>query len=379
MKYRLLIILLTSLPFLLSGQERSYMINEIKLGEAVTSVSVSPDGRLVLYGLNNGSLGVLNDSSGARELELKEVFPKAVNAIMFSPKMDFIFAAGGNVIKLFRPDGYQVAQWKAHPTTIWNAVLSSDGKYALSSEFNKTFRLWDVYNGEVIENMRAHDDVTLAVAFSPDTRLLASGSADRTIKIWDRDSLAVLRTLNGHGLEIYDLKFSPDGSTLASASKDKSIRIWDVQTGSLLHLLKGHTNYVLEVAFTPDGRYLLSASTDQTIRLWDVAGGDEIYSFIANDAAITDLAVMPGGNSFYSASMDEYIRKWALDPEIFVLRYFGDDYRNELSSNHLFDERRKGESKSDFEARMRTAEKKRVEIVGRYYAKYLERFVEPAQ
>ncbi|MFZ5940306.1 MAG: WD40 repeat domain-containing protein [Bacteroidota bacterium] len=365
------------LPFLmltLPSQDEPYLERELKMNAPLTSVAVSPDGSLVLFGMNEGSFGMISDSTGAIVFLNKEAFTKAVNALSFSPRMDFILAAGANQIKLYRPDGNQVAQWKPHATTIWTASLSPDGKYAVSAEFNKTFRLWDVYSGEVIENMRGHDDVTLAVTFSPDTRLIASGSVDKTIRIWDRDSLKVMRVFNGHALEIYDLKFSPDGRTLASASKDKTIRLWDVETGNLLHILKGHTDYVMEVAFTPDGRYLLSASADQTVRLWDVAQGEEIYSYIGHDAAVMDLSVLPDGKAFYTASMDACLRKWDIDPEIFVLRYFGEEYSATLAENHLFDERRKGESKGDYESRMESAARKKAGIVSEFYARYLERF-----
>jgi len=371
---RIAILILCLLSASLYAQESSFLLKEIKMDAPATAVAVSPDGKQVLFGLNDGTFGILSDSTGEELLLLEENFPKAVNAICYSPKMDYIFVAGGNVIRLFRPDGYQVAQWKQHATTIWTAVLSKDARYAVSAEFNKTFRLWDVYNGEVIENLRGHDDVTLAVAISPDNKYIASGSADKTIKIWDRETLQVINTMNGHSLEIYDLKFSPDGKILASASKDKSIRLWDVATGKLLHLLKGHTNYVMEVAFTPDGRYLLSASADQTIRLWDVESGDEIYSFIEGEGAVLDLALMPDGSAFYSASMDNHLRKWAIDHEIFVLKYFGEPYNEEIAGNHLFDERRKGESKSEYESRMERAEKKRQEIVEKYYTEYMKRF-----
>ena len=116
----------------------------------------------------------------------------------------------------------------------------------------------------------------------------------------------------------------------------------------------------MEIAFSPDGKYLLSASADQTIRLWDVQSGDEIYSFINSEAAVLDISFMPDGLAFYSASMDNYIRKWSLDHEIFVLRYFGEPYNEEISGNHLFDERRKGESKGDYSTRMDRAEQKRI-------------------
>ena len=83
---------------------------------------------------------------------------------------------------------------------------------------------------------------------------------------------------------------------------------------------------------------------------------------------------MADGHSFYSSSMDNTLKHWDLNPEIFVLKYFGQAYREEIEGNHLFDDKRKGESRKDYQARLERANKKRAEIVQAYYQQYLERF-----
>lgn len=358
------------------GQSRDYVLIREKFDHPVTTINISPDGTKLLTGFEDGSFSILDAETLEVLTHVEGAHSKAIYALEYDPKMKFILSAGHHSIKIWTPEGEHFANWKSHTTTIWNVDISSDGKYAVSSEFNKTFRLWDVYSGEILELMRSHEDVTMAVTISPDSRYVASGSNDLTVKIWDIESRKPIKTLQGATQDIYDVKFSPDGKLIAVASKDQNVRIYDLEEEKMIHLLKGHSDFVMEIEFSPDGRYLISASADQLVSLWEVSTGVKIYSYIENEAALLDIAYHPDGNSIYGTSIDNYVTRWAVDPEIFVLKYYYDPYMEEIFSNHLFDERRKKESKKDYLSRMVRADKKRAEIVNQYYQQYLERFVE---
>jgi hypothetical protein len=128
---------------------------------------------------------------------------------------------------------------------------------------------------------------------------------------------------------------------------------------------------VMEVEFSPDGRYLISASADQSIILWDAITGDKIHSYLDNEEAVMDLVYHPNGRSFYSISYAGDLTRWRVDPEIFVRRYYPQDYQEELDTDPIFEARRKGESRSEFEDRMKKASQKKEELVARYYKLYL--------
>ena len=139
----------------------------------------------------------------------------------------------------------------------------------------------------------------------------------------------------------------------------------------LATLLKGHRDMVMEVAFSPNGHYLLTGSADHSLMLWDVETGERIHHFLDNDEAVLDVVFHPDGNSFYSISLAGDATRWALDPEIFVLRYFETAYLEELSADPLFEPKRKGEAKKVFQLRLTEAKKRKAEITDRYYQQYL--------
>ena len=247
-KYHMLIVLSLMLGTISTAwaQEDSYILKRQLFKIPLTSINISPDGLFLLSGFEDGSYRLLDPDSFETKLEVLGAHYKAVNAMDMSPKMDFILTAGHNSIKLWDRSGKHLFDWNAHATTIWNAEISSDGLWAVSSAMNKTFLLWDVYNNVLVERMRGHEDVCLAVCISPDNRLIASGGYDLTVRIWDLETRQVISQLHGPTQNIYDVEFSPDGSLLAASSKDKSARVYDLKEEKLLHLLKGHRAMVLE-------------------------------------------------------------------------------------------------------------------------------------
>lgn len=364
-------ILLETLLTGLSGQPETYILKREIYKPNLSSINLSPDGSYLLAGFHDGSFRLMDPETFEVKLMVPDAHFKAVNAMDMPPKMDFVLTAGHNTIKLWDLSGHLVANWNAHATTIWNVDISNNGKYAVSSAFNKTFILWDVYNSVVLEQMRGHEDVTMSVCISPDNRWIASGSNDLTIKIWDIDSRTEVKTLHGPTQDVYDVSFSPDSRLIAVASKDRSVRVYDLEEGKLIHNLKGHRDMVMEVEFSPDGRYLVSGSADHSLMLWDVVTGERIHAYLDNEEALLDLVFHPDGNSFYSISFAGDLTRWAVHPEIFVLRYFEKPYMDELSSDPLFDAKGKNESKKEYLARSEEAMRKKSEIIQRYYELYL--------
>lgn len=349
---------------------QEYVVASRKYKDPVVSVNVSPDGKWLLTGLENGTLDILTLPDLEEKLLLEEATGNAIFDIEMSPSMDVIFVASGNRITLFDTLGVYINNFPVHKNTMWSMDISPDGKWMVSTEVNKTFQLTDIYEGEIKKSIRGHDDITLAVDYSPDNKMFASGSSDRRVLIWDADTYEKIGEYHGHSDNIYDVAFSPDASLIASCSKDRTVRVWDIGENKLIHLLKGHQDMVLEIEFSPDGKYLLSASADQAINLWNLETGDLIHSFTDNTASVPDI-VFVDNDHFASVCMDGTLKLHKLEPELFVLRYFYDQFMEDIKSDPQFAPRQKGEKKSDYQARQKAAGEARQELIQNYYSKYL--------
>ena len=181
------------------------------MGRTVTSLSFSPDGRMLAIG------GV----------ESKSNFDFAS---MMNP------AAQKNRKNSKPPDPDEIMK---------NMKVEAVGQVVL----------WDVVSGSEVGALKGHGKGVTQVAFSRDGRLLASGSTDNTIKIWDVAARRELRTLSGHTANVDSIDFSPDSSLLASTSQDGSTFLWDANTGEHLVTLISLDDGGEWMVVTPQGLF----------------------------------------------------------------------------------------------------------------------------
>lgn len=214
------------------GYDGDVRIWRIKDGSAISTLPsanahyiavFSPDGKYLATGSQGNILTLwrMDDNSLLYQLTTGE--SDRVNSIAFSPKADFMAAAGYTQIYI-----------------------------------------WRIADGQLIMTLPA--DIVSSVTFSPNGKFLAANSS-RGVSLWGLDSGKHLYTTEGHSNVVETVAFSPDGRILASGSFDGTIQLWQTSDGSVLGILKGHPR-VNKIRFAPDGSLLVSVGSDGTIALW---------------------------------------------------------------------------------------------------------------
>src|SRR5262245_37681122 len=225
----------------------------------VTSVAVSPNGRLL--------------ASGGRQLELWSLATKRPVASLPAP------AAGARV------------------------EFSADGRVLLAVANGTPVAGWPVSDTPERRVLDAHTSGVPAVVFSPDGRRLVSVSKDRTVRIWDAATGRPLRTLTGHAGEIEAAACNPDGSLLATGDLAGTIRVWSAESGDLLAKVGSGEplDQVWRLQFGPGGEYLAAAGGH--LAAWTVraAPGRVTLERLCTLAktpgspGVIDLVATPGG------------------------------------------------------------------------------------
>jgi len=313
----------------------------------VSSVAVSPDGKHVISGGDQGGVALGVGKNTANYLKLwdistgKEIRTFIGNAnsfysVSFSPDGRYVLSgSNNNTIKLWDVAAGKEIRTFTAPTKdvlIQSVAFSPDGLHALSGSTDKTVKLWNVATGREIRQFAGHADWVKSVAFSPNghyalsggtckrtqtssgnttTIMLQDAQCDRNLILWDLTTGRELRTLTGHTNDVSSVAFSPDGKYALSGSWDQNIKLWDVETGKEIRTFLGNnTGRVNAVAFSPDGIHIISAARDNTIRLWDVATGREISKFSGHEGDINTVAFANDAKSFISGGSDGTIRRW---------------------------------------------------------------------
>ncbi|MGO9546227.1 MAG: caspase family protein [Rhodomicrobium sp.] len=284
----------------------------------VNAAAISPDGKTALSGSWDKTLRLWDLETG-REVRTYAGHTGAVTSVAFS--RDGRLAISGSydrTIKLWEvASGRELRTFTGHRSLIEAVALSPDGKLALSGSGDNTasnpeLKLWDVESGRELQNFTGHKYRVTSVAFSPDGTLALSGSADSTLKLWDLASGREIRTFTGHSLGISSAAFSPDGKLALSASTDGTIKLWNAESGRELRTLTGHKGWVTSATFSPDGRQVLSGSDDKTLRLWDAGTGRELRSFTRQTEIVNAIAVSPDGTSVLAGGWDRTLKLWDL-------------------------------------------------------------------
>ncbi|MGZ5077392.1 MAG: nSTAND1 domain-containing NTPase, partial [Methylobacter sp.] len=358
-------------PSLRHARNLLHSFTQIKGGEAeqvyqgagypLSTVAISPDGRLLAAGGEHGTLVVFDAHSGKLLQRLSghategTAQDNSVRNIAFTPSGQHLISAGADkkiIIWQRQPSGinaaassstagvqappagpdqsesfkpgefsYPVAslsditvftkQQELNAPDKVNAIgISPDGKLLASGGDDKAVTLWELSSGNKLKTLAGHSDGTSpkSLAFSPDGRYLAGGSFDNTAIIWRLATGKAEHVLRGHTAQVNNLRFYADSTTLATGSSDKTLRLWDVATGKMQTVFNGHTNDVWPVSWLGD--YLLSGSDDRSIRLWDSHSGVSLRVLQGHESGVTAFALY--GGEAWSASNDGTVRRWAI-------------------------------------------------------------------
>ena len=247
-------------------------------GNWIRCVTLTPDGRRVVAGSDDGLLRVWDLETGASLLSLP-----------------------------------------GHEWFIGGVAVTPDGRRVVSASHDKTLKVWDLDTGVELMTLLGHEDAVNAVVITPDGRLAVSASSDKTLKVWDLATGALVRTLRGHEKVANAIAITADGLGIVSGAGDRSIRLWEILSGTEVRSMVGHRWAVESIAVTPDGRLAISGCNDGTIIAWELASGRQVRTFAGRQVVdeihgqgIDALAMTPDGRVLLSGSGDHTLRSWAL-------------------------------------------------------------------
>lgn len=203
-------------------------------------------------------------------------------------------------------NGQLIREFKGANAAVESVELSPNGAWIAAGTADKRLLVWQAKDGQLLNNIAS--SASGCVAFHPGSNQLLTGGGDGTLKLWAVPPLPE-RTL-AHPDAVRSAVVSADGKQLFSGGSDKIVRAWNLSdTRMPQRQFSGHSAAVNAVAQSADGKLLASAGDDATIRFWNQSNGQQTALLGAHSGPVTSLSFHSGGQVL-SASADGSIKLW---------------------------------------------------------------------
>ena len=305
---------------------------------AVTTISISSDGRTALTGSEDGGLRAwdLRTRSCIREFEGHGA---AVTAVCLLPGTRQALSAGfdGTVRCWDLKRSRCLRVFEGHEGAVTALITSSDGRLAFTASEDDTVRSWDITFGHCLQIFREdplywtsigeHSTVGAMCHGANDAgaEILLTGSDDGKLRTWlvlTGQCVGVLDSppslSSARANPIKSICLAPDGRLCATAHQDSVIRLWDLKSGQGVRSLNGHIRDVHCLCLSRDASFIVSGGADATVRLWRTGTGQCVRTFEGQDS-VRSVALSPDEGSVISGGDDGMIRIWTL-PDLLPAR-----------------------------------------------------------
>jgi WD40 repeat protein len=354
-----------------SGKEvRTFTWPKVRL----TASALSPDGRTLAAGADNGSVRLWDRASG-REGFTYRGHEGAVGSLTFHPDGNRLLSSGADGTRLWDVTQGQEGHLLARPASgtylvqvsddqRWLATMrhsllppsvvielrdlrssrparqlkrvpiptgwqmgvlafSRDGRLVAAEAEQKTIGVWDTASGRPVAHLKGKQDRIEALAFHPDGRRLASADSRGAVRLWELPSGRELAVHRPQGSFAKALCWSPDGKHLAVGGmapegdlrQAGGVQLWSADSLQTVRTFRdgngpAHRLPVPTVAFSPDGSKLLSGSWDATVKIWDTASGAALARLRGHTGYVWAVAFSPDGRRLATTSNDETLKLW---------------------------------------------------------------------
>jgi WD40 repeat protein len=224
---------------------------------AFESVTLSPDGQLLISGDVEGTLRWWNAATGRVVFEQEKAHLERITALAFSP----------------------------------------DGKTLLSAGFDRTLRFWDAATRRPVRKLDAIGEPR-SMLYSPDgRRIVLHGRSEMAGRIINAETGKDEPPLIGHRHRITAMKLSPNGKLLATGTygEDK-LRLWDLAGSRQLFEVDAGAD---AIEFTPNGTHAVAYSRDRLFAL-NVSSG-EVHWLDTDEAGCSSIAISPDGKMLFAS------------------------------------------------------------------------------
>jgi len=216
---------------------------------------------------------------------------------------------------------------EAHDGWIRTMSITPDGRRLVTAGNDRTIRVFDTADGQLLQEIVASEHDLFAVAIHPNGKLVVGGDLFCQLKVWDVDTGQCVQEFDATKMHFYDrdqdvcglrlLEFRDDGKTLLAAGAEPTqagrghgipvLYFFNCETGELIRRLEqGDANdgFIDDLVTHPDG-FLMTVTTGQPGKgklLLHDPEEDEPFAVYTKMSNTHSIALHPDGKQFVVAA-----------------------------------------------------------------------------
>lgn len=274
-------------------RSESYILKQQGHYFDVNAVAYSPDSQLIATGADDNKLKVWNASSGFCFVTFAE-HTNSITAVHFLPGNNALLSASlDGTVRAWDLLRYRNFRTFTTPTPTQFASLTADksGEVVCAGSLDSfQIYVWSMKTSRLLDVLSGHEGPVHGLMFSPIHEMLASSSWDKTVRIWDVfDGKGGLETFS-HTHDVLTVAYRPDGRQLASTTLNGQIHLWDPVEAQLSGTIEGRRDIAggrlmrdkrtaansssgkcfTTICYSADGNYLLAGGNSKYICMYDV-------------------------------------------------------------------------------------------------------------
>eukprot|EP01029_Cantina_marsupialis_P030684 TRINITY_DN839_c0_g1_i3.p1 TRINITY_DN839_c0_g1~~TRINITY_DN839_c0_g1_i3.p1 ORF type:complete len:662 (-),score=190.90 TRINITY_DN839_c0_g1_i3:230-2215(-) len=223
-------------------QSESYVLKQQGHFFDVNCVAFSPDGRAIATGGDDGKMKLWNAENGFCYYTSKD-HEASVNDISFCKNGQVVISSSSDgTVRAFDLVRYRNFRTMTAPTPCQFTCLSVDpsGEVVCAGCMDPPqICVWSLQTGRLVSVLSGHKGPITSIDFSTATQRLVSSSWDKTIRVWNVFETTVPEETFEVAADVLDVRFRPDGKEIAAAALNGQISLWDLDLGVCRGIIEG--------------------------------------------------------------------------------------------------------------------------------------------
>ncbi|XP_044487276.1 periodic tryptophan protein 2 [Mangifera indica] len=275
-------------------RSESYILKQQGHYFDVNCLAYSPDSQLLATGADDNKVKVWTVSSGFCFVTFTE-HTNAVTALHFMANNHCLLSASlDGTVRAWDLFRYRNFRTFTTPSSRQFVSLAADqsGEVICAGTLDSfEIFVWSMKTSRLLDILSGHEGPVHGLAFSPTNAVLASSSWDKTVRLWDVFEGKGSVESFPHTHDVLTVVYRPDGRQLACSTLDGLIHFWDPINGELMYTIEGRRDIAggrlmtdrrsaansssgkcfTTLCYSADGSYILAGGSSKYICMYDVA------------------------------------------------------------------------------------------------------------